>query len=197
MKKLYLIDGAAGTGKSDLIEYIQTKHSINANALFKYTTRPERTVEEAKKADLIFVEDDQFNDYIAKSKKNSDSLFYHYHYGGFKYGFFKKDLDKSISEYDNTFVIIRNHPLISQILNDYKYIAFTVHIYVYTDRSLVVERLKKDGFSDGAIAFRLMRSESAWQDYIENFNLNMKIIINNSNKSDFHRGINSMIDSRC
>lgn len=58
----------------------------------------------------------------------------------------------------------------------------------------MAERLKKDGFSDSVIDFRLKRSESTYNDYLENFDFNMRVIINNSNKVDFHRGINAMIN---
>lgn len=194
MKKLYLIDGAAGAGKSDLIEFIQNRHNLNANALYKYTTRSVRDPEEAKKSDLIFIDDKEFDKYIDEGKKNRENEFYHYKYGESRYGFKRKSLDDSIIKFDSTFLIIRDRALITRIRKDYKHIALTIHVYIYTDRSLVVERLKKEGFSEQVIDFRLKRSESAWNDYIESYDFSTKIIINNSNKTDFHRGINSMID---
>lgn len=39
-------------------------------------------------------------------------------------------------------------------------------IYIYTDRNLVVERLKSDGYTQDKIYFRLKRSEACWEDYI-------------------------------
>lgn len=44
LKKLILIDGAAGTGKTDLVEYVKNRYH-NANMLRKYTTRPFREEE--------------------------------------------------------------------------------------------------------------------------------------------------------
>lgn len=159
------------------------------NALRKYTTRPEREKEEAKESDLIFIQDSEFDELLKVD------IVYHYNYGGYRYGFQKKMLDESIKNYDSTFLIIRNYPLINQIINDYKHIALSIHVYIYTDRSLIVERLRRDGFSEEIIDFRLKRSEVIWNDYMENYDINRKIIINNSNKTDFHRGINAMINS--
>jgi len=44
MKNLYLIDGASGTGKSDLVHYV-TDFKNDVKLVQKYTTRAERDYE--------------------------------------------------------------------------------------------------------------------------------------------------------
>ena len=50
MKTMFLIDGAAGTGKTDMIEYISQKYSGQTAILMKKTTRKHRA-EERKLSD--------------------------------------------------------------------------------------------------------------------------------------------------
>jgi len=112
LKKLFLIDGAAGTGKSDLLEFIQTKHKSNSSAISKFTTRPERDVEEAKKHDLTFISDNSFENIEKQSHSSTCEKLYQYYYGGYNYGFLKSQLDYSLANYENTFAIVRSYKLI-------------------------------------------------------------------------------------
>lgn len=187
LKKLILIDGAAGTGKTDLVDYVKDKYH-NANVLCKYTTRPFRDEEKNSSLDLIFLSEEEF------AKKNLDNKNI-YSYGGNLYGFDEDELVESLEKYEFTLIIIRNTQIIKRLQNDYKYKAIVVPIYIYTDRNLVVERLKADGYTQDKIDFRLRRSESCWDDYLENDYLETPIIINNSNKTDFHRKINQIFTS--
>lgn len=187
LKKLILIDGAAGTGKTDLIEYVKNKYH-NANILHKYTTRPFRDEERHDNLDLIFLSEEEF------AKKNLSEK-NKYPYEGHLYGFEEEKLIESLKKYEFTLMIIRSVEIIKRLQNDYRYKAIVVPIYIYTDRNLVVERLKADGYTDDKIDFRLKRSESCWEDYLENDYLETPIIINNSNKVDFHRKINQLFTS--
>jgi hypothetical protein len=67
-----------------------------------------------------------------------------------------------------------------------------IPLHVHTDQTFIPERLKKDGFNNEQIAFRMKRSDITWKAYLENSDSNIKIIINNSNKENFHRKINSL-----
>lgn len=187
LKKLILIDGAAGTGKTDFVEYIKDKYH-NANILYKYTTRPKRDSEKHNNIDLIFLSGKEFID------KNLDDKNI-YSYGGYLYGFDENELAESLDKYEFTLMIIRNLQIIKKLQADYKYKAIIIPIYIYTDRNLVVERLKSDGYAQDKIDFRLKRSEACWEDYLENDYLEIPIIINNSNKIDFHRKINQLFTS--
>lgn len=81
--KLFLVDGLAGTGKNDLIDFIEQKHRYTSTVIRKYTTRLHRNPEEAKKTDLIFVSEEFF-------QKKCDKDFYKYSYANEWYGFEKK-----------------------------------------------------------------------------------------------------------
>ena len=56
--------------------------------------------------------------------------------------------------------------------------------------------MKLDGYTQEKIDYRLERSESCWQDYLENDYLEIPIIINNSSKADFHRKIKQLFESK-
>ncbi len=188
LKKLFLIDGAAGTGKTDFIYYVKQKYH-NANILCKYTTRPIRKDEDKDNLDLIPISEEEFK---TKNIKEENS----YVYGGCSYGFDEDDLNKSLEKYEYTIIIIRSYQIIKSLTNRYKERAFVVPVFIYTDRNLVEQRLKMDGYSPEKIEFRLKRSETCWEDYLENDYLEIPIIINNSNKLDFHRKINQLFQSK-
>ena len=88
LKKLFLIDGAAGTGKTDLVEYVRNKYH-NANVVRKYTTRSLRNEEGNSKRDLIFLSEEEFENKNFNPQKV-------YTYGGKLYGFDENELVKSI-----------------------------------------------------------------------------------------------------
>lgn len=71
MKKLFLVDGAAGTVKSDLIRFINTVLSPNSIIVTKYTTRPKRKNDEL--VDLKFISEEKF--------KLIEQKCFHYLYG--------------------------------------------------------------------------------------------------------------------
>lgn len=189
MKVLFLVDGAAGAGKSDLVNYIANTHKYTAAKINKYTTRKKRASEEAKKSDLIFISEEEFKE---KETNKKDTLFT-YIYGGSKYGFFKSTLDKTIQDYKCTFIIIRNQDLIRELCSIYKDIALVVPIFIYTDMGLIETRLRQDGYDDDTIKFRIERSEAVFKDYLEN-DIYRNVIINRSNVTDLHRKIKYLID---
>jgi Guanylate kinase len=186
IKKLFLIDGLAGTGKNDLIDFIEQKHHSTSTVVYKYTTRTHRNPEEAKKTDLMFVSREDF-------ESRCDEEFYHYSYADGWYGFSKKDVADALNKFENVFVIIRSRDIIAKLTYDFSRLALVIPIFIYTDRSLIIERLKSEGFSQENINFRLQRSTYSWNDYLEYPDGNIRVIINNSDKSDFHRKINSLI----
>ena len=187
LKKLLLIDGAAGTGKTDFIQYVKNKYH-NANILYKYTTRSFREDDDKENLDLIFLPEEE---YRLKNIKDENS----YIYGGCSYGFLESDLNESLEKYEYTIIIVRSYQTINGLIQRYKEKAFVIPVFIYTDRNLVEQRLRLDGYSQEKIDFRVKRSESCWEDYLENDYLEIPIIINNSSKSDFHRKINQLFKS--
>ena len=190
IKKLFLIDGLAGTGKYDLIEYINNKNNFNSAIIRKFTTRTERIEEKARSIDLElkFIPQEEF----AVHRSNDD--FYYYSYEDESYGFYKIDIINMLKDHENVFLIVRNRSIIQKISFDFKNIAVVVPIFIYSDRSLISKRLMKDGYNPEQIKFRLDRSEVSFNDYLEYPDGELKVIINNSEKSNFYRKINSLLD---
>lgn len=187
VKKLVLVDGAAGTGKSDLVEYVKFSHSSRVNILRKITTRDRRKHEEATMQDLEFISKEEF------SNKEKEDKYYTYIYGGEQYGVRKKDIDHSIDNFEFTFVIIRNIGCIKMIKKDYSNKAKVIHIFIYSDLPSIEKRLRTEGYDDDAIKFRLERSNQVHQDYAS-YNSDVTTIVNDSEKANFHRKINYLID---
>ena len=186
MKKLFLLDGVAGTGKSDLLEYVRkTRHNINV--INKYTTRNPRDNFDSEKSDLIFISDNEFNE------NNQRYSFLTYKYGDKQYGFWEEELYASVSKHENTFLIIRNNGLIKEIKSKYETKVIVVSVFIYSDRGLVEDRLKKDGYDDESIIFRIDRSKDIWNDYIEFDDFSDIVILNNSDINQFHQKINQLI----
>lgn len=189
MKVLFLVDGAAGAGKSDLVSYVSNTYRYTAIKINKYTTRKKRKSEEAKKSDLIFISNEEF-----KLKETQDhDMFFNYVYGGQKYGFFKSDLDNAIAKYDCTFIIIRSQDLIKKLCSIYEEDILVVPIYIYADMGLIESRLKADGYDEDTIKFRMERSQLVFEEYLEN-DIYKNVIINRSNITDLHRKIKLLID---
>ena len=190
MANLFLIDGAAGTGKADMIEHIDEKylrHDV-ATIVQKFTTREHRHEEIDRRLhlDLMFSSRSEFDE------QSKNSTIYSYNYGGEKYGFYKATVDEALASYQNVFIIVRDRITIQQIIKDYPKVH-TVAVFIYSDNEKVIERLKKDGYDDSAIEFRLSRQELVWNDYIRQSDLYQEVIINNSNKNEFHRLIDNLI----
>lgn len=190
MTNLFLIDGAAGTGKTDMIGHICEKYSRRdvATIVQKFTTREHRPEEINRKLhlDLMFLSHSEFDEH----SKNSN--FYSYKYGGEKYGFFKTAVDEALASYQNVFIIVRDRITIQQIVNDYPKVC-TVPVFIYSDNEKVIERLKNDGYNDISINFRLSRQELVWNDYLRQSDLYQEVIINNSNKRDLQRIIDKLL----
>ena len=188
MKTLFILDGVAGSGKSDLMQYVDRKF-YNATTITKYTTREKRQLEESTKTDLIFVTNEKFIQFQEKE----DDLFFEYTFGSHKYGFFKSQLDAAINKYEFIFVIVRNQSVIVRIMELYKNIILTVPVYIYAAKELIVQRMIEDGYDDEMISFRLKRSDEVFRDYLENDIYEM-ILINSSDNYEYHSKIRELIE---
>jgi len=190
MKNLFLIDGAAGTGKTDMLDYLQDKYSgrNQVAVLRKYTTREHRLEEKKRELslDLEFISNRRFNEL----KSNPD--FYSYSYGEKLYGFLGSDINLLLQTYQNLFIIVRDRKTIQDLINEYPTLC-TIPVFIYTDREQCEKRLLDDGYSEEAVKFRLGRQSLAWDDYLKHSDLYQEVIINNSNRNDFHRLIDSLI----
>lgn len=195
IKNLFIIDGASGTGKSDMINYIN-RRSTNSNyvtVLQKYTTRELRDEEKSLDyhLDLDFISKEQFQEF----KKFDD--FYSYSYGeGQKtqdYGFFKSKIEEATNYFNNVFIIVRNKSLTERIRKEFPSIRI-INVYIYTDIPQVVKRLEAAGYTQEKIEFRIKRQTFAWHDYLKYSQDYDEIILNNSNVTDFERLIDQLLE---
>lgn len=194
MNNLFIIDGLAGTGKSDFLDFIKNTYCPNtryANIIKKYSTREKRRYEKNKsyQLDLEFISNEEFDE---KAKNNENFLTYTY--GDHRYGFSKLDLDNSIKKYKNTFIIIRNLGLIQYLINRCSDIN-VIPIFIYSDNMYVKERLIKEGLKSEEINERMERSQLPLQDYMSySVNLYKETIINNSSKDQFQAIILQLVN---
>lgn len=183
-KNIFLIDGASGTGKSDLVEYIKSSNK-KSGFLIKYTTRKIRDYEKinANNLDLNF---------CSQLKFSSLQLDYHYEYEKHLYGFSKRELNLMIEQCDNIFIIIRNVQLMRKLKKEYKDHK-VITVWVYSDISKIEERLRKQDCNEEQIKLRVSRIEKTYKDYVLNSTFFDEIIVNNSNKEAYHQLIDNLI----
>ena len=186
MKNLFVIDGASGTGKSDMLKYL-AREKQGVGTLKKITTRSQRAEEEDSDYILDLVFDKQKFHESCKSHE-----FYKYGYGDEQYGFFKSDLTNELSNHDNVFVIIRNNDLAKRLKIDFPDVR-VILVYIYSDIVEVTKRLKKLGYNSRKSKFRLRRNEIAWNDYLRHSKDYDDVLINNSNTVDYEKLIDQLI----
>jgi guanylate kinase len=193
LKTLILVDGAAGTGKSDLAKYLIKTKNRQVKIAKKYTTRVQREEEKTDLyTDLHFPSDSQ-EEFMERTK---DSNFHWYIYGNKEteenyYGVYKNDITRFFDEVDFVVAIVRGFDAIQEIKSSLIDVR-CISVFVYTDRDLVVKRLKADGYDDEAINYRLSRQPIAWGDYIKSSHLYDEKIINTSNYQDYQNVIDQL-----
>ena len=198
MRNLFLLDGLAGTGKSDFLDYIDEKgSSFNASAISKYTTRPQRDKEKSDeiKSDLKFVTNEQFDNIQA----SAGTKFITYMYGGEKdkyhYGFSLNEIESQLSNCKNVFIIIRDISIIKKLIAIYGNTYNVIPVFIYTDTLLVTKRLELSGYSKNDIDQRLERNLQVWEDYAtQSVHIYKHTLINNSDKTAFHKLISQLLE---
>jgi ribose 1,5-bisphosphokinase PhnN len=203
MANLFLIDGASGSGKTDMLEYLFEEHSKQAGLYLtvvkKFSTREERlSVEGKPRLDLELIDQAHF------VELERQPGFYTYEYGSARYGFFGARVEEALKTHLNVFLIVRSHPIIKALRVDFKD-ATIVPILIYSDREYIrkrfeaeKEQLLKLGHSEKALEqgyqARLQRSEVVWREYIRDPLLYREIIINSFSKEDFWGIIERLLD---
>lgn len=186
MKTVILIDGAAGTGKSDLAKYLIKSKNRQVKLVKKYTTRQPRLEEQGDLySDLHFPSD---SDECFRERTESSDFFW-YTYGNKEtgenyYGIYKEDILNSLEDVDFAVAVVRGFDAIQEIKSSLDNVR-CISVFVYTDRDLVVKRLKSEGYDEESIDFRLSRQPIAWADYTKNSHLYDEKIINSSDVRDF------------
>ncbi len=185
MRNLFLIDGASGTGKSDLVEYARASHR-RCGVLVKASTRTLRDYEENEDValDLSFHSRDEFNSF---------DFDYKYEYGEQLYGFSREQLNQCLDQFENVFAIIRSVPLMRKLKDEYKNYR-VIAVYVRSDHRLIEERMLHQGRTQSEIDFRLTRISATFADYMRNAYFFDEIIENTSDKAAYYTLIDRLIE---
>jgi len=181
---LFLIDGASGTGKSDLVEYARASHR-RCGVLIKATTRKLRDYEdrEGTALDLSFYSREEFK---------SLHLDYQYDYNEEHYGFSKASLDQSLKQFENVFAIIRSIPLMIKLQADYQ--AYRViTLYVKSDIKQIEDRMRRQGRNQAEIGFRITRITDTLADYERHRNFFDEEIENSSDKKTYYSRVDDLL----
>jgi guanylate kinase len=187
LKNLFLIDGASGTGKSDLLRWVADNNASDVGILKKGTTRQPRQYEEADSEILLDLE------FLSPAEFDARDYHYTYTYGGARYGLSRTDLTRELLVHENVFVIVRNIATMSRIAKDYQFIN-VVPVFIYTDRTELTARLRTADTAADVIEFRLKRSEISLRDYYTHPGVYDETIINNSSRDVFHATIGKLIE---
>lgn len=186
MKNLFLVDGASGVGKSDLLHWVQENSDDRVGLVVKGTTRAPRLFErddEEIRLDLEFLTQEEFN------QRQYD---YTYWYGKAQYGFFRSELTNKLLERDNVFVIVRSTQLINRLVAEYSFIN-AIPMFIYTDRAELSKRLRRRQLDPIGIRERIDRSDIAMRDYYAHPELYREVVVNNSALNQFHNTIDRVV----
>lgn len=192
IKNLFIIDGAAATGKTELLKFLNSKYSQTnyIGIVEKYSTREIRPEENDGILDLIPTTETEFEN--LKKEKG----FKYYQYGDSQkqdsYGFFVNHIFDKLQKNDNVFIIIRNVPLAIELTKIFDNVRIVL-VYIYTDEEKAKKRLKKLGYDDVGIKKRLERIKPAWDDFLTFNESYHEVIINNSSESDYIKSILGML----
>lgn len=195
MKRLIIVDGASGTGKSDMISYFVHKPGLRAAIIKKYTTREKRQEEERSVYSDLFFPPLTFSDFSDRILPNPD--YRHYRYGSDKtgknlYAVSLSEIRAALSKADIAFLIMRDKASIQAIKDSLPEIE-CISVFLYTDRERVVDRLKAENYSQSDIDFRLSRLPAAWSDYVRTSSFYDYVIVNNSSQPEFYSILDSFL----
>ena len=187
MKNLFLVDGASGTGKSDLLRWVADYNAGNVTIVRKGTTREERDYEKNDATLLLDLEHLEAADFAARKYE------YTYRYGGALYGVSASDITRAVISADDVFLIVRNTKVIKEISADYQALN-VVPVFLYTDSDRLKLRLRREGSLPVDMQkFRLERSKIALNDYFRHPDVYKEVVINNSSRDDFHHIVERLV----
>ncbi len=174
MKNLFVIDGASGSAKNDLVRYI-SEYTLYAALVRKFTSRPIRDHEKGK-ASLLDL------DFVTKSEFEDMDLDYRYVFDGHCYGFSKDRVREALAGSPDVFVVVRNADTIRELARDFHFLNI-VPVFIYTDIAKARERLERQRLPEDQREFCIRRLELAFRDYVRNHDLYREVLINDESKT--------------
>jgi hypothetical protein len=93
-------------------------------------------------------------------------------------------VEDALKDHDFVLIVVRDHDTIAAIKKSFHDVR-VVSVFIYADRELIVERLKRDGHSDADIERRLERQPLAWSDYLKYSSDYDEVVVNSSKHEDY------------
>ena len=179
-KKLIIISGASGSGKSRVSQYIHEKYGINK--VTTHTTRPKR-INEINGKDYYFENEDSFfeNDYLEYVK-----------YGNYYYGSSREGLELAWEKYDVVSIILDTKGVETYYANIDNSRLVSIYLEV-SNPEVLVNRMKDRGDDHQKISERINSAEYH-RDLEVPDGLKDKInVINNENWAETTKKIDEII----
>lgn len=145
-KRLLVITGATGTGKTSVQQYLHQQYGINR--IITHTTRPQRPGE-VDGRDYYFEDDASFAD---------NHFIEHVRYSGYQYGSSFEGLDRAFAQADVASIVLDTSGAITYQERVHQYRVETIFMTI-TDPSVLAERLTQRGDDAAMIAQRLASDE--------------------------------------
>ena len=191
MNNLFILVGAAGVGKSEVLNYIRSKDNRLFHCIIKHTNRPMRKEEINrefdKQLDLIFEKGVDFD-------INSPSVI-KYKKGEYYYWINQDEIMSELSKYKNCVMLTTGFEEAKYLKKTFLYNANCIICYIHTDMTVIIERMKNDNYTEQEIEFRVKRTIPMWAEYVhQNYNTVQHCILNNGSKNDLYLQIDNLIN---
>ena len=179
-KRLFLIIGPAGSGKSVVLRYITTQLCSNAGVVPKLTTRsPLITDIPRSPPELLFISEQDFNNI------NPD---YQYAYGDVHYGVTRHTIQARLLAYSLCALVVGRAELIRRIVADFPEVE-VIPLYVLCDLSDRKAHLEAVHLSAQDIAKKLNRDHDPVTEYFNCKQLYCGTILNDGTMDVFLKRI--------
>ncbi|KRM87578.1 guanylate kinase [Lacticaseibacillus thailandensis] len=145
-KRLLVITGATGTGKTSVQHYLRARYGIDR--IITHTTRPQRTGE-VDGRDYYFEDDASFG---------QNHFIEHVHYAGYQYGSSFEGLDRAFAQADVASIVLDTAGAITYVQRVRKYRVEPIFMTI-TDPSVLARRLQQRGDDVQMINQRIASAE--------------------------------------
>lgn len=123
--RLYIISGAAGAGKTELLKMIQSQVAFKAVIAPKYSNRPERK---------------GFDDITHVDQITDEEYTFVYPMNNYIYGIKPEEIMNLLGQGHNVFIILSDLRIVEEVKQLFGSLAISLYIY----RNLTAEDLKKN-----------------------------------------------------
>lgn len=166
MKKLFIVDGAMRPAKNELVRCLIDLEKVLSGGTESSCILARKYSTKNDEADQDYTHREDLENEILKDKK----MWISYSYENNLYGIRKSELDNYIINHENTFLIVRNTKLISELKQKYskddQLLVKVITIYLYSDKKTIESYYSNvNNTSEITLEQRKSRLEKADADY--------------------------------